>query len=618
TGSAKYEYRAEGNGVIPDGHNAFKPTATVAGSVFSLRMTVTNINTSATVVTTKSWTCPGPSACRPATVVTALTNAVNAFGTGVANLTAVGTRVLGLVPGTGYTVTVDTLTNLSAFNKNPIRRAEVRAYNSSGVLTQCGETDGTGNFSINLPNDGGTYSVRVYSRSNNSSNTAYIMDTPTANVEYSLSSSVVSTGVPAPLTLVAPATGTMTGAAFNILDQILNSQEYLRAQTLGCTADYAQCEVFTTAPLVYVYWKKGVSPGVYYGISGPISFYLNGDRQLYILGGVNGNTDVADMDHFDNSIIIHEYGHFIEDQFGNPDSPGGSHDGDSIIDPRLAWGEGWANFFQAAVTQDPYYRDTVGRLGCTPMPCTSVSFDEYLDPTGGSYLDKPTVGAVGEGNFREFSVARVLWDVIKVGGASQFSEVWTAFTGAVSMQSINDRFKSIGRLHALQLALTSADDWTTVVAAEEQRGGSKDYGNLLTTAGGCAPTTTAMAIKKNAGDEGSPDTSDQFRHNDFLIYNHPGGSATILLEWTGAAVADLDLYLYREDYVYGASTGRVAYSYAESNTTSGSESVTASLAAGKYLINVVAYTGVSAYLNGSTYNTAYSLKINGVVACPTN
>ena len=142
---------------------------------------------------------------------------------------------------------------------------------------------------------------------------------------------------------------------------------------------------------------------------------MNGKRELYLLGGENGDVDFSDTDHFDNSVIIHEYGHFIEDIFGAPNSPGGSHNGNSVIDPRLAWSEGWADFFQAAVTGQPYYRDTKGNVNCSetdPTSCTGVLFDESIDvPTD----DRPIL--LGEGNFHEFSVSRTLWQALSIGSA---------------------------------------------------------------------------------------------------------------------------------------------------------------------------------------------------------
>lgn len=92
----------------------------------------------------------------------------------------------------------------------------------------------------------------------------------------------------------------------------------------------------------------------------PLSFYKPGERKLFILGGSNGNVDTADTDHFDNSIILHEYGHFLEDVYGKTDSPGGYHNGSSIIDPRLAWSEGFTNSFQGAALGKNFYLDTAG------------------------------------------------------------------------------------------------------------------------------------------------------------------------------------------------------------------------------------------------------------------
>jgi hypothetical protein len=613
TGTAKYEYRAEGNGVIPSGNNVVKPTSAAAG-FYGFDLTVTKTLDASFVTTPISYHCLAN--CSAETVVTGITNIVNGFG-GPDNIKATGDRMVGLTPGTGYTVSIANLSNVSALNRNPIRFAEIKVTDASGAIIQCGETDSAGAYSLDLPNTGSTYTISILSRANNADNTAYILDTPTTNTEYALTASVVGSGAPTH-DFIAPATGTLLGGAFNILDQILKAQEYLRSTTAGCSATFAQCTPFTIAPLIYVYWKKGVSPGVYFGIGGPISFYLNGEKQLYILGGVNGNTDVADMDHFDNSVIVHEYGHFIEDQFGSPDSPGGSHNGNAIIDPRLAWGEGWANFFQAAVRQDPYYRDTVGHVNCDAgVACTSVAFDEFLDPTGGSYLDKPTAGATGEGNFREFSVTRVLWDVVKTGGVSTFAEIWTAMNGSTSMRTVVDSFKSLGRFHNLQTALTGHTDWSSIATAEVQRQNMKDYGNPLTVVAGCAPNSTTMSIRKVPGDDGDPSTANLYQNNDFYIYNHPGGAMTAHLAWAGPDSADLDLYVYQSGYSYGSSTGRVGYSIAQTTATSGTEQVSTSLPAGQYIINVVGFTGNTTYLNNTSHSTTYSLTINGVTACPT-
>src|SRR5690606_1382677 len=128
-----------------------------------------------------------------------------------------------------------------------------------------------------------------------------------------------------------------------VLDQIYLANDFLRRKAnLACPAGCATN--FTTAAKIQIYWTKGVSPGAYYGApTVPISFFTNissGNiyRGLYILGGIQGSV-CTDTDHFDRSVILHEYGHYLEAALGRSSSPGGSHDGNSVIDPRLAWSE---------------------------------------------------------------------------------------------------------------------------------------------------------------------------------------------------------------------------------------------------------------------------------------
>ena len=616
SGTAYYQYRANGNGAVSTGVHTLTPAAGVLNDQYKL-----TINSHAETI----WQCD-QAVCTAAIAVAGLTSTINADST--YDVTASGTSTLILTPKVeGTPITIASLTKLtdssgSDIDPKPIRYAELRVTNSSGTIIQCAETSSTGTFSFQLPSGSSSYTIAVLSRSNNSYNTAYILDTPTNNTEYSVSTTITASSSQT-VRLLAKATGDLKGGAFNILDQILNAQDYLRTQTANCSTNgnanyFPDCEPFSVAPVVYTYWTAGLSPGVYVGSSGGISFYLNGTSKLYILGGVNGNTDSADMDHFDNSVIIHEYGHFIEDTYGRPDSPGGSHNGNSVIDPRLAWGEGWANFFQAAVLGVARYRDTYGHVDCSG--CSGTTFDVDLDPAGTPSTDNPT--ASGEGNFREFSIARLLYDVVKSPGAtSRFSEIWTVLRGPTSgFKVVSDRFKSIGRFHKIQQAITGAANWSALRTTEKHTG---DLSNYATPVGSCSGSSSqAMAFQRSSTDNGSFSTSDQFRSNDFFRYDHSGGSLSLSLTWSGGDVADLDLYLYKEGYTFGSSSTMAAKSDATTTTTSGSESISSSLAAGTYLINVMAYTGIKSspttyyYTAGSNYNTSYTLSVNGSAVCP--
>ncbi len=67
---------------------------------------------------------------------------------------------------------------------------------------------------------------------------------------------------------------------------------------------------------------------------------------------------VVDLDAWDESPIIHEYGHFIEDKYSCDESPGGPHSFSKILgDLELAWSEGFNNYFQSAVRRGMGYPD---------------------------------------------------------------------------------------------------------------------------------------------------------------------------------------------------------------------------------------------------------------------
>ncbi len=116
--------------------------------------------------------------------------------------------------------------------------------------------------------------------------------------------------------------------AFNILDQGVLAMDKLRVD-LGVTP------VQLTAR-----WSRGSNQGTYYSNGG-----------IFLLGSN------SDDDGYDDTVILHEIGHFVEDRFGRSDSPGGSHDG-SPTDPNLAWSEGFATYFNMAVRGRPHYMDS--------------------------------------------------------------------------------------------------------------------------------------------------------------------------------------------------------------------------------------------------------------------
>ncbi len=475
----------------------------------------------------------------------------------------------------------------------PIRRAEVRVLSGSTVV-QCGETDNSGNFSLSLPQNSNTYTIQVNSRAFNSYVKTSILNDPTNNVFYSLTTTVVPDSNKSVGTLTASATNsTLLGGAFNIYDQILKANEFLRDKTAGCGA---LCTTFTVATKSQVYWKPGFNPGTYVGTSSGLSFYSPSESKLYILGGLNGDPDNTDTDHFDNTVIIHEYGHFIEDQYSKTNSPGGSHTGTGVIDARLAWGEGWANFFGVYVnsyfTGDTRYRDTKGNKDGSVH---SFFFNLELD----SDTSDAPAALLGQGNFREFAVTQSLWDSVdKTADAlntsvaynsnpnndeaitANFYEFWSVLTVYFSTSSYY--FRNFGLFMELQNALAGRTDVSTILTSFQQRANRIDYGYTVT-----APNGTCNYTIQSSSPSTSFAGSDQYRDNDFYQYTHTGGALTLTLTHNGNS--DLDLYLYTSNYQYGSTSSMAGSSNQSSGTT---ETITLSnLAAGTYMINVMNYSG---------------------------
>ncbi len=514
-----------------------------------------------------------------------------------------------------------------------IRYAEIRITDPAGNVVQCAETDGNGDFSFELPQGNTAYTISVNSRANNSFLIASVLNRPEQNQVYSLQTTVNASNNTTGIALMADASGSTTlGAAFNILDQFLNANDYLRAQVGTCSVSFAGCPNFTVAPKVVAYWELGYNPNGYFGSDNGLSFYLPGYSRLFILGGLYGDVNNSDTDHFDNSVILHEYGHFLEDAMFESDSPGGAHNGNAIIDPRLAWSEGWGNFFQAAVryapgSAVPRYTDTLGNDDGT----TAVIYDADLE---NEQINLDEVGAAGEGNFREFSVTRFLWDAVDTVGdtdhaatdavSGDFAEIWASLMK--SSNGFNDTdwaFRSVGHLHYGQSLLAGGSNWSTIRTVNWHDGDTGEYASYVTTAGTCSYIPAAGAIPANTYTRTLTPTgtaSDLFRNFDFYhIRPTATGSYTFRLDYRDAdganTEADLDLYLYNESARLSNSDDVITYMRATPDgnpNTAQSEQFTITLTAGvNYLLVVTAYVG------GSTGTAAhYSIKQGGVQLCP--
>lgn len=264
-----------------------------------------------------------------------------------------------------------------------------------------------------------------------------------------------------------------SAAPFAILDTVFRAKELI----LSASAD-------TVFPPLRLFWSEdnrdatpfcpdigdiGTSSYVVFGSPPTDTDQCNqpqpGVDGIYILGEFAGGN--GDTDEFDQSVIAHEFGHYIEDRFSRTDSIGGSHSGSqSLLDLRVAFGEGWGNAFSGMVLGDPVYRDSFSGM--------DASF----------HIDLETDDLANEGWFSEASVGEILWDVFDPASANEpadavelgFAPIYAVLTGE---QIVTEALTSIFpfaralRGHADAPTQAAIDD---LLEGEKVSPGDNDFG----------------------------------------------------------------------------------------------------------------------------------------------
>lgn len=192
--------------------------------------------------------------------------------------------------------------------------------------------------------------------------------------------------------------------AFNILAAIRRADAFLEKANPGSTAKIPQITVSWTSGF------NGVNDQTHFDPRDNSAF-IHGDRRV-------------DSDEFDDCVLTHEYGHFVMHVFSRDDSPGGTHSPGMDLDPRLAWSEGWGNFFSCAVLDSSKYidtgRDRVGR------ETVIYRFDfETPRKKGADYSDEDVDGWTMWHIYRNGSTPAGDGPHLGIG----FKEMWDVITG---------------------------------------------------------------------------------------------------------------------------------------------------------------------------------------------
>ncbi len=171
----------------------------------------------------------------------------------------------------------------------------------------------------------------------------------------------------------------------------------------------AQSQIFNIADSLYYGWRfwnnnNADSPVMDRSVT---VYWEGGRRQQGSFYSSNRTTivigdDPSATDEWDDSVIIHEYGHFADHQFSCYRNPAGAHSlpgvNNGVNGTRLAWGEGYPDYYQSAAR--------------TIMP-GSAGVNFYIDPDGPT-VDLENMRAVTASDRDEGAVAALLWDLFDI------------------------------------------------------------------------------------------------------------------------------------------------------------------------------------------------------------
>jgi len=351
---------------------------------------------------------------------------------------------------------------------------------------------------------------------------------------------------------------------FNILDALRLAGVWVSA-----------AEPAVSIPPVKVRWSPTNTGGTFFDTNTKVAV-VKGDR-------------TSDSDEFDNTVIDHEYAHYLEVLLSRDDSPGGNHTIHDVLDPRVAWNEGWADFFGVA-SQDL-------------APSSSLYFDSM---SGGVFsFDLENNAALGStpGYWDESSVSSALWDLYDArsdsgdGGQIPAAQIWQGFRDAK-----NDSFLYLidyaDRLVALD---PNVGTFLTSLLGERQ---------IAYTPGGIPSVTNPFPAPIDSGVAvtGTVDSLTKQRTNllsssafyGFTIGDAESADATLDITGGPAGQNDLDLLLL------GEQGGVIVFSQ---NSGTASEALHADLQPGFYVLQVKSFSvsGATTTFNKGDYTLNLSL-----------
>lgn len=291
--------------------------------------------------------------------------------------------------------------------QRPVRNAVVRLLQDKKTVLATTTTDDNGAYSFSAQASGGVLHVQALART--TTPPIQVEDNTDGDPTWGAAANVGSAS-----TVDVHATHGWTGSSYSASKRLAAPFAILDSMYTASRSFLGERNV--TFPELHVNWSPDNSPEQGDKTKGQIStsHFAPDDKQIYVLG-----LEGADTDEFDSNVIVHEWGHYFEFNLSRSDSPGGPHGGtNNILDPRIAFGEGWGTSLAAMALDKTDYVDTSWSNGAL----TGWSSDAE---TAGS--DDPQPSA-----FSENTIIRLLWDLHDTGTNEFFD------TTAFSMGQIYD------------------------------------------------------------------------------------------------------------------------------------------------------------------------------------
>ena len=298
----------------------------------------------------------------------------------------------------------------------PVRYARVQVVENGNTVLKETTTAADGSYTLSSFAHGtGAITIRALTDSV-SPYAATVKDNRDSSI-YAVVSADLSSSLPATLSnqdLLADVNG--AGPPFNIFDNLILGQERLR--------EFAPA---TTLTQITANWWDGSITG---------SFYIGGGTyNIYLVG------NSSDDDAYDDTVILHEMGHYVADIYSRDDSKGGAHILTGHYDLRLTWSEGWATFFGSLVravsgiSSPEYYVDT--------RDASTLSFSYEIETLD---LGSLSLSGSAKGADNEVAVSAVLWDIYddsfpdwEWGSENLFmgyDEIWSIFDNDLPAASV--------------------------------------------------------------------------------------------------------------------------------------------------------------------------------------